>query len=109
MSRPDLFDEVAKHLPSEQRRELVKRLFEINEYSITKTARQANISRAQLYRYLGLSERQNIPSDSVTARILKALYLKQPSETAHLLQQTANKFLELIGSLKTHQTKTTSK
>ena len=99
MSRREVFIEIAKYIPDETRRDLVRRLFEINERSIKQTAQDMKTSRIQLYRYLGFSKRKNYPSDSVTARLLEALYAKHPKEVVHILREQAARLNRLIDQL----------
>jgi hypothetical protein len=99
MERERLFLEIAKYLPNEVRRELVQRLFEVNEHSICATSKDMQTSRVQLYRYLGLTKRRNYPSDEVTMRALKALYQKRPAELTYLLQQQLERMKRLVEAL----------
>ncbi|RLF11474.1 MAG: hypothetical protein DRJ69_01890 [Thermoprotei archaeon] len=97
--KKDLYFEIAKYLPNEFRKELVQRLFEVNNRSVSATSRDMQTTRAQLYRYLGLSKRRNYPSERVTARALRALHYKHPGEAIYLLQQQASRLQKLIEAL----------
>jgi len=99
MEQEQLFLEIARYLPNDFRRELVQRLFEINEHSIRATSKDMQTNRVQLYRYLGLTKRRNYPSDEVTMRVLKALYQKRPAELTHLLQQQLERMKRLLEAL----------
>lgn len=99
MSKKEVLMELAKFIPNEVRRDLVKKLYDMNDQSIKRTAEDMKTSRIQIYRYLALSKRRNYPSDIITARALGALYLKQPQELINFLKEQTNKIKALIERL----------
>jgi len=57
------------------------------------------ITRAQLYRYLGRAERVDVPSDEISARIVKAAYKLRPAQTKDFFKFLLKQFRTLISRL----------
>ncbi len=99
MSKKETLRQLAAYIPREEKRLLVKRLLEISGDSISRAASAASITKAQLYRYLGITKRKNYPSDRVMARVLEAIYNKHPGEIKQYFFDIATRIRQLAEKL----------
>ena len=90
---------LAQYIPSKERLTLIHIILDANGGNISKTAKDIGITRAQLYRYLGRAERVDVPSDEISARIVKAAYKLRPAQTKDFFKFLLKQFRTLISRL----------
>jgi len=72
---------LAQFVPLNERVKLLNLVIDACGGNISKTAKEIGITRAQIYRYIGRTERKDLPSDEIFARIIVAAYRLRPLQT----------------------------